>query len=334
MTRLLGITAVILFGMIGILALMKHRDSAEPQIVVSQDSSSLPPIELIIDEPPEVIEPVKEEKKQEPTIKSYPVAADGLPKADRIHQLFTTGYERLPFILDVTYKSKVPWLKDRQAWISDYATHYKTSRHFIGRSLHGKGNYYKHNVSNNDHFTVIDPDKNIEFYLLVDLSRAKMWFYAFDPSSHQRWLLKDYVVGLGRPDPLKSSGLLTPKGKYLLGERIAAYKPKTMGDFKGTKTEMIRVFGTRWIPFEKEISGTTAPAKGFGIHGVPWIEDPATGELKEDLDSLSTYNSDGCIRLASEDIEEIYAIIPGHPTTIELVNDFHDAKLPGEEARS
>ena len=51
---------------------------------------------------------------------------------------------------------------------------------------------------------------------------------------------------------------------------------------------MIRVFGTRWIPFEEELDDTTASAKGLGIHGVPWTEDSAHNLLPEILPSGNT----------------------------------------------
>ena len=104
-----------------------------------------------------------------------------------------------------------------------------------------------------------------------------------------------------------------------------------MGFFHDQKTEMIRVFGTRWIPFEKEVEGCSENAKGFGIHGAPWTIDPVTGQLVEDRIKVGQYESDGCIRLLSEDIEELFSIIVTKPTQIELVKDFHDAKLPGIE---
>ncbi len=326
-----------LFSIIGIAAYLKDQKAQESRIVVSADSTDIAPILIDIDEKPEIVEVPEETiesqkvKAEEPITSSWPLTSEGLPTADRIEQLFTTSDKKLPVVKTISYKSRVPWMQGRPAWISDYATHFKTSRHFIARSLHGKGRYYKHDISNGDYFNVLDPDKDIEFYLLIDLSRCRCWFYVYDKDTHQRTLLKDYAVGLGRPDNLKSSGLLTPRGKYSLGDRIAAYKPKTTGFHNGRKVELIRTFGTRWIPFEKEISNTTSPAKGYGIHGVPWTEDPETGELKEDLTSLGTYSSDGCIRMASDDVEEVYAIIATKPSFVELVSDFHDAKLPGEE---
>lgn len=336
LARLFIITSVVIFAVIGIAAYLKKSHPEETQIVIVAESPQIAPIKVDIASEPEVIEEVVEVIQEtpftveEPETNNWPLSDEGLPRANKIEQLFTKGDPALPYVKTIKYKSRVPWLKGRPAWISDYASHYQTSSHFIARSLHGKGNYSKQDIANGDSFNILDPDKDIEFYLLVDLSRCKLWFYLYDRNSHKRVLLKDYYVGLGKPDPLKSSGLLTPRGKYSLGDRIVSYRPKMTGPHNGEKVELIRVFGTRWIPFDKEISGTTAPAKGFGLHGVPWT-DHDNGHLEEDITSLQTYKSDGCIRLASEDIEEIYAIIASKPAFIELVADFHDAKLPGEE---
>ena len=94
---------------------------------------------------------------------------------------------------------------------------------------------------------------------------------------------------------------------------------------------MIRVFGSRWIPFDKEVEACTEAAKGFGIHGAPWIFDTEKGQLIEDKSKIGRYDSDGCVRLASEDIEEIFSIVITKPTIVELVKDFHSAKLFGVE---
>jgi hypothetical protein len=251
-------------------------------------------------------------------IQVKPVQAD-VPEVDRIPQLFALDSSELPIVETVSFTSRVPWLKDRPAWIADYASHYETSRHFIARSLNRKTDYFTQKVQPGDRFNVFKPGKEIQFHLLVDLSKARMWFYYLDGA--EKVLLKTYRVGLGKKDSHRSSGFLTPTGKYGLGEKVAIYKPGVTGFFQDKKTEMIRVFGTRWLPFEKEVEGCSEPAKGFGIHGVPWIEG-ANGELVEDLGKLGTYDSDGCIRMASEDIEEIFAIVLTKPTTVEIVKEF------------
>ncbi len=253
-----------------------------------------------------------------------------LPNTDRIYQLFNKGEPKLPFVETITYRSRVSWLKGRPAWLSDYASHYATSRHFIARSLNGKPDYLRQDIAEGDTFNVFRKDKNINFHMLVDTSRCKLWLYAIDVDANKRYLLKSYAVGLGRPDGQKASGLLTPLGKFSLGSKVMSYQPKMEGHHNGQKVEMIRVFGSRWIPFEKEITGCTSPAKGFGVHGVPWTPNKA-GVLAENCSSLGKYEGDGCVRLATADIEELFAILLTKPTVIELVKDFFEAKLPGVE---
>lgn len=337
--KLLAILAVVLFGIIGIAALFKGKpeDSAPKESLAVQV-----PYEVELDTEIQVIEPSslantvpepKEEPVQEiavvapvktakvPTPKASNIE---LPDADRIDELFNKQDPRLPIVETITYKSHVSWQKGRPAWLSDYASHYNTSRHFIARSLNGKPDYLKQELKEGDRFNVLRNDKNLQFYLLVDTSRCKMWFYYVDADEKQKVLLKTYKVGLGRLASEKASGLLTPIGKYTLGQKITTYKPKVMGPYQGKSIEMITVFGTRWIPFESEIGICTEPAKGYGIHGTPW-KMGVDGKLADDTNSIGKYESDGCIRLSSSDIEELFAIIITKPTTIEIVRDFSEA---------
>ncbi len=245
---------------------------------------------------------------------------------DLIDSLFTTvRTKKLPIVETITYTSRVPWLKGRPAWIADYAAHYNTTRHFIARSLNKRPDYFTQKVAHGDKFNVLKKDLN--FHLLISLAEAKMRFYAVDTAQSKRYLIKTYQVGLGRKDPASESGYLTPKGRYLLGERVAVYKPGIMGYFQDRQIEMIRIFGTRWIPFEQELEGATLSAKGFGLHGAPWINDPQTSRMIEDRERIGAYDSDGCIRLYSEDMEELFSIIISKPTIVEIVNDFSEAKL-------
>ncbi len=247
---------------------------------------------------------------------------------DQIWRLFTTGKQKLPIVETIRYKARVPWLQGRSAWVTDYAAHYSTSRHFIARSLNRKKDYYTQKVSPGDMFNILKKDVN--FYLVIDLSRCKMWFYGIDLSSNERYLLKTYKVGLGRFDQDSYSGLLTPRGKFSLGDKVATYKPGMMGYFQESEVEMVRVFGTRWIPFSEEISGEGDSPRGYGFHGAPWVYDLETESYKEDLSTIGSYESDGCIRLIQGDIEELYAIVITKPTVVEIVTDFHEADLPGE----
>lgn len=334
--KLLVIIATVLFSAVIVAAIIKgNKEASEPLAV-----KTAAPVEV---EPgkdlravPAAIKPALTHVASAPlseqsvvkatqtlTEQSEPIKQE-LPNANRIEEFFNTEGPKLPIVETIIYKSRVPWQKGRPAWLSDYASHYKTSRHFIARSLNGKPDYFKQDLAEADHFNVLRQDKNFQFHLVIDLSRCRLWFYYDDLDKHERVLLKTYLVGVGRIDATKKSGFLTPLGKYSLGNKVVVYKPGMKGFHNGEQVEMMTVFGTRWIPFDKEISGCTAPAKGFGLHGTPWTKN-AKGEFIEERSSLGKYQSDGCIRLASEDVEELFAIIITKPTLIELVKDFFDA---------
>lgn len=318
--KVLGLLSLVLFTLIGIIALFKRPQATMPLSMPIQV-----PLEIDLDEQIQTVTPapvlvyVSKEKREV-------ISNIDLPKADRIEEFFSKDGSQLPIVETIVYKSHVSWQKGRPAWLSDYASHYATSRHFIARSLNGKSDYFKQEIAEGDKFNILRKDKEVEFHLVVDTSRCLMWFYYTDLDDKEPVLLKTYQVGLGRLDAVKTSGLLTPLGKYTLGNRIAIYKPKMMGIHHGKKIEMITVFGTRWIPFEKEIGVCTEPAKGFGIHGTPWINN-AKGELADETSSIGKYESDGCIRLATPDIEELFAIIITKPTTIEIVRDFAESSV-------
>ncbi len=322
------IGAVIVFGIIGAKGLIKKRSLMDQPIVVTEEISLKPSSESTLPETPKKSLPIS---PPTPIAKESNENSDLLSHIDRIALLFALDSSRLPFVETISYTSRVPWLKGRPAWISDYASHYQTSRHFIARSLNKKIDYFSQKIGPGDKFNVFKKDKNINFHLTIDLSKSKMRFYAIDLDTNERMLLKTYKVGLGRIDPQKKSGYLTPTGKYSLGDKVAIYKPNTMGFFQNKKTEMIRIFGTRWIPFEKELEGCSESAKGLGIHGAPWVLDPATNQLVEEKSAIDRFDSDGCVRLGQEDMEELFAIIITKPTTVEIVKDFADAKIPGVE---
>jgi len=338
-SKIVTIGAVALFGVIAALGVFK-KNQKKTDVVFDTRNSKVQ--EVVIEERLKPIHEVKkvektkvvkqESKKQIKKVasKEAKVVEENLPDADLIDRLFATDSSRLPIVDTVTYTSRAPWMQGRPAWIADYASHYSTTRHFIARSLNKKADYFTQKIAQGDRFNVLRDDKNIKFHLVIDINRSKLWFYYFDEDTNERALLKTYNVGLGRKETKRESGFLTPKGKYTLGSKVAIYKPNTMGYFQDNKIEMIKVFGTRWIPFDQEVENCTEAAKGLGIHGAPWVESPA-GELVEDRSKIGKQDSDGCIRLFSEDIEEIFSIVISRPTTIELVDDFHDAKLPGLE---
>ena len=320
--KLLFLFAVTLFGLIGAAAFFKNGKS-----VPITDFTE--PVEVSLLESHKIAEvsPVIQSKDNRPVIS----IEEPLPEANRIEEFFNITGPKFSIVETITYKSKVPWLKGRPAWLSDYAAHYSTSRHFIARSLNGKSDYFKQEISEGDKFNVFKTDKKINFRLIIDTSRCKMWFYYHDLDANERVLVKTYQVGLGRVDSSKTSGLLTPLGKYSLGGKIAIYKPKMMGVHNNQKIEMMQVFGSRWIPFEHEIGNCSAPAKGIGIHGVPWLPNEK-GEFVQKTESIGKYESDGCVRLATDDVEELFAIIITKPTIVELVRNFKEASFFQEVA--
>lgn len=322
-SRILVIFLVAVLGLATLFYFFKGRSNKE--IIAKPQTEQEIKIENLAEKLPQKsskqdIKTISQEKVTETKVEAKKEEIT-LSEAESIDKLYAFDSSKLPLVETVTYTSRVPWLNGRPAWIADYASHYQTTRHFIARSLNRKPDYFTQKVAPGDRFNVLK--KNVSFYLLIDLSRSKMWFYGIDDENHKKYLLKTYKVGLGRKDSKKPSSCLTPIGKYQLGSKVAIYRPGTMGYFQDRQIEMIRVFGTRWMPFEKEIANCSDNAKGYGIHGAPWRNDD-TG-LVEEREKIGKYDSDGCIRLFSEDIEEIFAIVISKPTIVELVNDFKDA---------
>lgn len=341
MPRFILITACLLFSILGCVAMVKKIAAKKK---TSTETVSEKKIKLIPSETPVVSLPVKsssllsaapqKEKSSSSNLElPRPVisAKDDFPNIDRIFQLFTLGSTKFPIVETITYTSSVSWLKGRPAWLVDYASHYNTSRHFIARSLNGKPDYFSQKISEGSRFNVFRTDKRVQFYLLVDVSRCKMGFYYVDLDTNERVLVKTYSVGLGRPDSRSTSGTLTPLGRYSLGNHVAVYTPGVEGYYHDQKVEMMQVFGTRWIPFDQEVERASASAKGYGLQGAPFSQDASSGQYVENRACIGAYDSDGCIRLASEDMEELFSIVISKPTFIEIVKDFHEAKLPGKE---
>lgn len=349
--RIFLFISLVLFGAIGIAAVVKRKSAAKAETVKTDLTQNTQVIEInLATLQPAVaarvaVEPIKEEPVQKQVVpehalqeqilqnqleqKQPQVSYNDTPSCDKIELLFQKN-SPLPIVQTIAYKSKVSWKTGRSAWLVDYAAHYKTHLHFIARSMNGKPDYNPRPASEGQLFNVLSQNVNFNFHIVVDISRCKLMLYAVLPDVQERMLLKTYPVSLGRVDPTKASGCLTPVGKYSLGSRIAIYQPKMMGTYKGKRTEMITVFGTRWIPFEKELASCSEPAKGYGIHGTPWHIN-SEGRLVDNTSSIGKYESDGCIRMRAQDIEEVFAIVSTHQTVIEIVSDFSKMTLPGKE---
>ena len=352
--RIFIIVTILLFGAIGAVALVKKQKS-KPQVTQSTTARVFEgqPIEIDLKKLQSAKSAGSFAKSSSPVSMSpqetqaTSMQPDGfetkaqfanaqemslalLPEVDRINLLFQKE-SPLPICETIRYKARPSWKQGRSAWLVDYAAHYNTSVDFIARSINGRPDYTVKTFSEGQQFNILRNDKDFYFSLVIDLSRCKLWLYYVDPEEQEHFLLKTYRVGLGRLDSQQPSGSLTPLGSYKLGSRIAVFKPKMMGLHKNKRVELIQVFGTRWIPFESEVENCTAPAKGYGIHGTPWNFDEDKQALVSCDDSIGKYESDGCIRLRTEDIEEVYAVISTRDTYVQVVRDFSQAKLPFKE---
>jgi lipoprotein-anchoring transpeptidase ErfK/SrfK len=303
--------SIILFLGIGVVAFVQKRPNLELKRVQSvQENVQIQPV------------------KAAAVDKNIDLADDPHMGVDRIRKFFCKGMDKLPIVETVTYTSRVDWLKGRPAWIADYAAHFQTSRHFIARGLNGTEDYETQKVSPGEKFNVFRLDKEIQFYLFVDLKKCTMDFYYLDLDLNQRVFLKRYFIAVGKEDPKSPSGSLTPIGKYTLGPKVAIYKPGVEHYFQNQKIQMIEVFGTRWLPFEEELENCSDSAKGYGIHGVPCKFNPENGALVEQGEGVGARNSDGCLRLTKTDVEELFSIVITKPTIIEIVKDGSGHQLP------
>lgn len=322
--KIFGIIVLGLFTLLFIFNWTSKKHKPAEKVVLEEVTVEEDPFE-------EIVSVEESPTPQKETVVLKPLSDDSVlpPDIDRMTQLFQPYPPLLPIVETVVYSSRVSWLSGRAAYLGDYASHYQTSKHFISRSLHGMENYLSDIVSKGDRFNVLRNDKELEFHLVLDLSRLKMWVYCHDKDENQRILLKSYPVCAGRPDSNRRSGFLTPLGTFLLGNEIAVYKKGSMGTYRNKVVEMVSVFGQRWIPLEREIANCTGSCKGLGIHGAPWHREG--NEWVENRACIGFYESNGCIRLRAEDIEELFAVIISRPAYLHIVRDFTEASLPGKE---
>ncbi|HXF29488.1 MAG TPA: L,D-transpeptidase [Chlamydiales bacterium] len=335
--RIFVVVTLLLFGAIGFLAINKKKSKNPETTSCSVATSSAKtnakafegqPIEIDLKQLAPQAKSMKQEVvvSQPQPLKRLP-ADSSLPEVDNTHLLFQKN-SPFSFVETLRYKSRVAWKQGKAAWLVDYAMHYQTPVDFIARSINGRPEYTVPQISEGQTFNVLKRESDVSFSLVLDLGRCRMWLYAVDPETESATLIKTYHVGLGRLDQTKTSGSLTPLGTYKIGGRVAVFKPKMMGMHRMKKVELIRVFGTRWIPFESEIGNCTEPAKGYGIHGIPWAFNEAKNVLHDDDSSIGGYESDGCVRLKTKDMEELYSIISTRGAMIQIVRDVQQAQLP------
>lgn len=244
-------------------------------------------------------------------------------QVNRIDRLYSKSASKFPFVETVTYTHQVPWMKGRSALMSDYARHYKTSTHFISRSING-GEEQGARLMQGDSFNVISSEKNVQFHLVVDLSRCYMHMYAYDADSGERYLLKTYPVAVGTLDADKNSGCATPMGNYKLSNRVGIYKPGHVAKVNGQELELVQVYGTRYIPFGNDYTVC-------GIQGVPQFMDSKTGQMIESDNFIGQHATSGNISMRANDLEELFSIVTSRSSSIQIVKDFSEAELPGRE---
>lgn len=136
---------------------------------------------------------------------------------------------------------------------------------------------------------VIVPGKKLKvtktvFTVKIDKSENKLWLYAGEE------VLKTYRVATGK-DNSTPIGTFTIENKlehptwYTTGAVVPPGSPKNM-------------LGTRWLGFSLE---------SYGIHGTIAPE------------TIGTQDSQGCIRMLNEEVEELYAIVP-YKTKVTVVD--------------
>jgi len=319
LSRLFLIISVSLFVGIGFLSYLKKRVPVQEQTTNVTEYENIELSQLApLSPPPSVIPiPTQEAEVEKSVVIEHDEAPEGLAA------LFEKPSSS-PLVQTIRYKSRVPWKPRRSAWLVDYARHYKTPVDFICKSLDRGVN--PTSLSEGVQFNVFRLDFDFRFHLLVSLNSCRMRLYYVIPHEKKVVFLKSYPVCLGKKASSSVSGSLTPLGVFQLGSRVAVFKPNMMGMHKNKRVELVQVFGTHWIPFEREIAGCSEPARGFGIHGTPMLRN-ARGGLEEQLSSIGEFSSDGCIRLAGKDMQELFSVISTRKTYIEIVPSFQQSKL-------
>ena len=114
--------------------------------------------------------------------------------------------------------------------------------------------------------------------------------------------VKSYPVGLGQEDS-------TPAGLW----RIEAGKKVKNPDWRNPRTgeyfarnDPDNPIGEYWLALEG-IDDDTRGVPGYGIHGTV------------DPDSIGDQASMGCIRLRSDDIEEVFGMFVGGESTVRII---------------
>jgi hypothetical protein len=326
--------SVALFVIIGSLALMKRSGSEKTSSPASSPVKQEVDLSLLIrthevrqaQTAPQQTELLSPALSSVQPAEERPLVIEHDAEPEGLSVLFSKG-SCCQIVETISYKSHVPWKRHRPAWLIDYANYYTTPLDFIYRSFNGNRDATPTAIADGMQFNVFRRDLDFRFHIVVSLSSCRIRLYYVIPQERRVVFLKSYQVCVGRKDASHASGCLTPIGMYQLGPRVAVFRPKMMGMYKGKQIELMKVFGLHWIPFEKEIEGCSEPAKGFGIHGTPICRGEQGDELEEDNSSIGRCESDGCIRLAGKDMKELFSVVSTRTTYVEIVQAFQQSKL-------
>ncbi len=326
--------SVLLFAGIGSLALLKDKQEKGPVPKKEVEGSVLKQeIDPSLLAKPAGLTPLSSSKQPtelplpavEMAENEQPLVIEHDDEPEALTALFVKG-STCPIVKTIRYKSHVPWKSGRSAWLIDYAKHYKTPLDFLYRSIHNGEDKVPSSIADGVEFNIYRDDVDFRFHLVASLSSCTMRMYYVLQKEKKVVFLKSYRICVGRKNDHAPSGCLTPLGLFQLGPKIAVFKPHMMGPYKGKRIELMQIFGSHWIPFEKEIADCSEAAKGYGIHGTPMVRN-TKGEMEEQIETIGGHHSDGCVRLSSKEIKELFSVISTRKTYIEIVPSFQQSRL-------
>lgn len=160
-----------------------------------------------------------------------------------------------------------------------------------------------------DYYAAIAPEPAVKEgpFLLVNKYLNVLWHY------EDGRLVKAYRVATGRqtegPAPTWEdyrTNFFTPEGTFQVTSFVLnpAYGGLKPGDQSYAGGAPGNPLGTRWMGF------SVLEGDGAGIWGIHGTSEPET---------IGTWVSDGCIRLKTEQAEELYALIVGRNPTLQIV---------------
>ncbi len=116
-----------------------------------------------------------------------------------------------------------------------------------------------------------------KFYIVVDKSQNMLMLYADGD------LIKTYKVSTGKDN-------LTPVGEFKIVTKLK--NPTFFSNGKAIPPgDPNNILGTRWLGFDY----------GNGSYGIHGTTSP---------DTIGSYETNGCVRMKNEEVEELYALVP------------------------